>query len=94
MEKINRRDLVEQVAEKAHLSKRDARVAIDTLIDSIQGALLEGKEVNISNFGVLTPKTRVGRDGTDPKTHERIVIKDKKTVSFRLAQSLKEELNK
>lgn len=93
MEKLNRRDLVELVAEKAHLSKKDAKAAIDASIDLIQNALLEGTEVNITNFGVLTPKTRKSRDGTDPKTHNRITIKGKKTVQFRLAKSFKEELN-
>ena len=29
MQKLNKRDLVEQVAEKAHLSKKDAEAALD-----------------------------------------------------------------
>lgn len=94
MEKLNRRDLVEIVAEKSHLSKRDAKAAIDCSIDIISKALMENTEVNITNFGVLTPKQRVSRDGTDPKTHQRITIKGKRTVSFRLAKSFKDELNK
>lgn len=93
MDKLNRRDLVELVAEQAHLSKKDAKAAIDVSIDLIQNALKKGQEVNITNFGVLTPKQRKSRDGTDPKSHNRITIKGKKTVQFRLAKSFKEELN-
>lgn len=94
MEKLNRNELVEIVAERAHLSKRDAKEAIDTTIDVISKALLKGKEVNLTNFGTLTPKQRVSRDGTDPKTHNRITIKGKKTVTFKLARNFKEEINK
>ena len=94
MQKLNKRDLVEQVAEKAHLSKRDAESAIEVAFDLMEKALLSGREVNITNFGAFTPKTRQKRDGTDPKKHTRITIKESRTVSFRLAKSLKAKINK
>ena len=94
MQKLNKRDLVEQVAEKAHISKKDAENAIEATFDLIEKAVLSGREVNITNFGVFTPKTRKQRDGTDPKLHNRITIKESRTVSFRPAKSLKAKLNK
>ena len=33
MNKLNKRDLIEMVAEKAHLSKKDAKDALDTAFD-------------------------------------------------------------
>lgn len=94
MKKINKRDLVQVVADDGHLSKRDSRVAVDLIFDLIEQSLLDGKEVNVTNFGVFTPKTRQARDGTDPKKHTRIVIKETRSVSFRLSKQLKEKLNK
>ena len=94
MQKLNRKDLVEIVSEEAHFSKKDARAAIDLIFDNIEQALLEGQEVNITNFGVFTPKTRQAREGTDPKKHTRITIKEKRSVSFRLSKSLKAKINK
>ena len=94
MNKINRKDLVQVVAEEGKLSKRDARTAIDIAFDLIEKSLLEGQEVNVTNFGVFTPKTKQQRDGTDPRKHNRIVIKEKHTVTFRLSKQLKEKLNK
>ena len=93
MPKINRKDLVEVVAEEGHFSKKDARTAVDLMFDLIEKSLLNGQEVNISNFGVFTPKTKQSRDGTDPKSHKRIVIKEKRTVTFRPSKELKEKLN-
>ena len=93
MSKLNRKDLVEIVSEEAHLSKKDARKAIDLVFDNIEKALLEGQEVNITNFGVFTPKKRQQRDGTDPKTHERITIKETHSVIFRPCKYLKAKLN-
>ena len=94
MQKINKKDLVEVVAEEGHLSKKDARVAVDLCFGLIEKALLEGQEVNITNFGVFTPKTRQSRDGTHPKQHTRITIAESRSVSFRLSKALKEKLNK
>ena len=94
MKKVNKSDLIDLVAEKAHLSKRDAKAALDTCFDLIVDALLKGEEVNITNFGVFTPKTRQPRDGTHPKQHTRITIAQSRSVSFRLSKALKEKLNK
>ena len=55
MKKLNRKDLVDLVAEEGHLSKKEARQAVDIIFDHIADALIEGQEVNITNFGVFTP---------------------------------------
>ncbi len=94
MEKINKGDLIEIVAEKTHINKKDAENAINATFDLIEKALIEDQEVNISNFGTFTPMTRKERDGTDPNSHNRIIIKSKKTVSFKPAKALKGKLNK
>ena len=93
MKKLNKRDLVQIIAEEGHLSKKDARVALDICFDLMEKALLNGQEVNITNFGVFTPKTRQSRDGTHPKKHTRIKIKETRSVSFRLSKALKAKLN-
>lgn len=94
MKKINKRDLVEAVAEKAHLSKRDARNAVDVFCDELVKNLGKGVEVNISNFGAFEVKERKSREGTHPKKHTPLLIEGKKVISFRTAKSLKEQLNK
>ena len=94
MQKINRKDLVEVVAEEGHLSKKDSRVAIDLVFGLIEKSILEGQEVNVTNFGVFTPKTRQSRDGTHPKQHTRIKIAESRSVTFRLSKALKGKLNK
>lgn len=94
MQKLNKRDLIEQVAEKAHLSKKDAENALDVCFDLMEKALLDGREVNITNFGAFSAKTRQEREGTDPKKHTRIIIKKSRAISFRVSKSLKAKLNK
>lgn len=92
MKKINKSNLVDLVAERALLSKRDAREAIEATFEIIEENLLENVEVNITNFGIFTPITKKGRIGTNPKSHELLEIKPKKTIQFRTSVTLKEKL--
>lgn len=94
MAKINKKDLVDFVAEQVYLSKKDAEAAIDAAVELITKSLVEGSEVNVSNFGILTPKTRKTRIGTDPKTHEKITLEGKSTIVFRPSKQLKKLINK
>ena len=94
MQKLNKRDLIELVSEKSHVSKKDAESVIDQAFGLMEKALLEGREVSITNFGTFIPKTRKSRDGTDPKKHTRIVIEENRSITFRVSKSLKEKLNK
>ena len=94
MGKVNRKDIVDYLSEELHLSKKEVREAFDAAVDFIVESLNKGQEVNISGFGVLTPKARKSRIGTDPKTHQKIEIRSAKTVLFRPAKEIKEKLNK
>lgn len=94
MKKLNKRDLVQIVADEGHLSKKDARIALDLCFEKMERALLEGQEVNITNFGVFTPKVRQSRDGTHPKKHTLIKIQESRSISFRVSKALKGKLNK
>ncbi len=93
MKKLNKRDIVDLVAEQAHLTKKEARASVDVVFDLIAEALLNGQEVNITNFGVFESKVRQARNGTDPKTHKIITIEETKTITFKPAQILKDKLN-
>lgn len=93
MDKINKKDLIEIIAEDGHLSKKDAKTAADIIFEQMENALLNGVEVNITNFGSFIPKTKKQRIGTNPKSHKRITLKEKKTITFKPCKELKEKLN-
>lgn len=93
VEKLNKNEIIDLVAERAHLSKVDAKAAVDSTFDLITEALLNGESVNIKNFCVFEPKTKAGRKGTHPKMHTALEIKPKKTVIVHLAKEFKNKLN-
>ena len=60
---MNKVELVELVAEKAHLTKKDAAVAVDAVFDGMVEALVKGEDVRIAGFGTVAVKERKPRQG-------------------------------
>jgi DNA-binding protein HU-beta len=48
--------LVEAVAARTDLSRSDARLAAQAVLDVIGGAVAEGKAVKLTNFGTFLPR--------------------------------------
>ena len=93
MDRLNKKDLVDFISEENHITKVEAKDIVENIFRHIEDALIEGKEVNLSNFGVLVPITRKARVGTDPKKHQKITIKETKSISFRASKLLKDRMN-
>ena len=69
---MNKTELINAVAEKADLSKKDAEAAITAMVDAITEALAQEEKVQLVGFGSFEVKTRAARVGRNPKTGEEI----------------------
>ena len=90
---MNKAELVEAVAEKAELSKRDAEAAVDAVLEVIEAAVVKGEEVKLSGFGIFSKKARAAREGTNPSNQAKIKIPASNTVAFKVSKAFKEKLN-
>lgn len=93
MTKINKNDIINQVAEDAYLSRIDAKAAVDAVFNIITDALKNDVEVSVANFATFVPINRKERIGTSPTSHKLIKIKSRKSVSLRMSKELKEIIN-
>ena len=87
---MNKKALIDAVAEKLDITKKDATVAVETVFDTITESLVNGNKVDISGFGKFEVKTRKGRVGINPSTKEAIEIPASKACGFKAAKALKE----
>ena len=69
---MNKAELINAVAEKAGLSKKDTETVVNATIDVIAGALADGDKVQLVGFGAFEVKSRAERTGRNPKTNEEI----------------------
>ena len=68
---MNKADLINAVAEKTGLSKKDTEAAISGCIDTIAASLAQGEKVQLVGFGSFEVKTRAARVGRNPRTKKR-----------------------
>jgi DNA-binding protein HU-beta len=86
---VTKSDLVDQVADRAGLTKQDAGRAVDAVIDAIEDALRRGGEVSVSGFGKFHVGDRSARLGVNPRTGERIRIAASRVPRFTAGTALK-----
>jgi DNA-binding protein HU-beta len=90
---VNKNDLVAAVATNTGLSKSDSANAVDSMLDSISGALKGGTEVRLVGFGTFSVAHRRASEGRNPRTGERIQIPASKQPKFKAGKALKDAVN-
>ena len=91
---MNKAELINAVAEKAGLSKKDTETVVNATIDVIAGALADGDKVQLVGFGAFEVKSRAERTGRNPKTKEEIKIPASKVPVFKAGKALKDAVAK
>ncbi|WP_347297309.1 HU family DNA-binding protein [Dolosigranulum savutiense] len=86
----NKADLVDKVADKTGLTKKDSNVAVEAVFDSIQEFLAEEEKVQLIGFGTFEVRERAARKGRNPQTGEEIQIPATKVPAFKAGKNLKE----
>lgn len=90
---MNKTELVDSMAEKSGLSKKDSEKALSALIESVEEALVNNDKVQLVGFGSFEVKTRAARKGRNPQTMEEIDIPESKVPAFKAGKDLKDMLN-
>ena len=90
---MNKSELINAVAEKAALSKKDSEAAVTAALDAIIAALADGDEVRLVGFGTFEVKDRAARVGIKPGTTEQINIPAAKVPAFKAGKALKDAVN-
>ena len=80
---MNKTELINAVAEKANLSKVQAKAALDATLNTITEALLKDDKVAIIGFGTFGVSEKTARTGINPRTKEKIEIPARKVVKFK-----------
>ena len=87
-------ELINQVAEKAGLSKKDAEKAVSAVVASISDALVNGETVQLVGFGTFEVRDRKAKEGINPLTKTKITVPAKKVPAFKAGKSLKDAVAK
>ena len=79
---MTKAELINAVAQKTELSKKDSEKAVVAVIDAISETLAAGEKVALVGFGTFEVKERAAREGINPRTKEKIEIPGIQTASI------------
>lgn len=89
---MNKGELVDAIAAKSELTKRDAEKALNAAIDAIQEAVANGDKVTLVGFGTFEARKRQAREGRNPSTGKPIQIPATTVPAFSAGKVFKEKV--
>ncbi len=89
---MNKTDLINAVAEKSELSKKDSTEAVNATLETIEESLVAGEKVQLVGFGNFETRDRAARKGRNPQSGEEIEIAATRVPAFKAGKALKESV--
>jgi integration host factor subunit beta len=90
---MTKAELVEDVADAAELTKKDAERLVEIVFESIIETLNQGEKIELRGFGSFRVRERGARRGRNPKTGDPVSIPAKRVPYFKPGKELKELIN-
>lgn len=90
---MTKADLVDRVTALGDLTRRDGEIIVDTLFESVIGALKAGDKIEIRGFGSFRTRQRNARTGRNPKTGEKVEVPAKRVPFFKPSKELRDSVN-
>jgi len=89
---MNKAELVEEVAGKVGLTKKETNNVVDAITSAITDSLVRNERVTLVGFGTFQVRERKARRGVNPQTKKTIQIPVKKVPKFRPGKGLREKV--
>ncbi len=93
-EKVTIQDIIELLAEKHSMTKKDAEIFVKGMFELIEEALVTEKYVKVKGLGTFKLTEVESRESVNVNTGERIEIQGHTKISFYSDSSMKDLINK
>ncbi len=90
---MNKAELIEQLAMKSQLTKKQVEELLDALTSMVTSTIKAGGEVTITGFGTFLSKIRAARMGVNPQNpSQKMQIPAVLVPKFKAGKALKDSL--
>lgn len=89
---MTKADLVDEIAQRTGLTKKDVAETVDEFLDGVARALVGGKHIEIRGFGTFKVKDRKPRIARNPRTGEQVPVPSRKVPVFKVSKELKDKV--
>ncbi len=89
---MTKKEIVKAIAEEIGLTQLKTKEIVQKTFDAIIDALVEGKRIELRNFGVFEVKERAARKARNPRTGQRVHVPAKLVVTFKPGKEMEERV--
>ena len=89
---MNKGELIEAIASKSGLTKKDAAAALDAFTQTVAETLAKKENIALIGFGTFSTSERAARTGVNPSTGVKIEIKATTVAKFKVGTKLKDSV--
>jgi DNA-binding protein HU-beta len=86
---VNKRDLIDRIADGAKLTRAQATRALDAFVAGVHTGLVRGDRVTISGFGTFDVSQRKARRVRNPRNGSSMEVRARRVPRFAAAPYLK-----
>ena len=91
---ITKSELVRQLSKTyPNLLKKDLEKFFDIFVNEVKLALKNNERVELRGWGVFSTKNQKKKTSRNPKTGEKVIVDEKKSISFKMSKDLFNEIN-
>ncbi len=90
---MKKKEIINKMSKEANITNGVAKLALESVLNSISKAIKTGDRISFSGFGSFVPVYRKEKKVIHPKTKEAILIPEKLTMKFKPGKQFLEELN-
>ncbi len=89
---MNKQDIIERVRDVLGSTRADAERAVNTVVETIVGAVARGEEVSVAGLGTFRRRERKARTARNPRTGETVRVPATKVPKFTAAKGFKDRV--
>ncbi len=93
MTALTKQTIIEKISEKNNQTPTQAKDTIESLLEIIKSTLASGEDIMISGFGKFQVNEKAPRKGRNPATGKEMMLKERRTVTFRCSSGLRDRIN-
>jgi len=91
---MNKGEFIDRLADTTHLTKKEARKFLDSVLNLVQDTLIHGEEVKLVGFGKFAVRGRRASSRINPQTKKPIQVAAKVVPLFKPGKELKRQIEK
>jgi len=90
---LTKQTIIEKISTKNNCSPSQAKNTLESLLEIVKSTLASGEDIMISGFGKFQVNEKAPRKGRNPATGEDMMLKGRKTVTFKCSGGLRDRIN-